>query len=301
MSVEDAPRSRPQFGSVPAFRADFLAGLFAPVHALRYVLRRPRLWKYSFFSGALAAAIFFGLAALAITFGDNALTALWARPDATGWLVLWWVAAIALTVVGLAAALGVTLVLVGILLGPFMDALSARVEAAILGAAPEAKSTLGQAARDQAAGVIHPLLTLALYLMLLPCVFALGLVPLIGAMVAAALGFMLSASLLALEFTDQTPSRRRFRWREKLAQFRGQSGAYLGLGVGLAAFLCIPILDFFLVPIAVVAGTMLFCGLDEAGRVSVPDRRVAATASAIGAEGSSRVTDESVSVPSTST
>lgn len=301
MSVGDAPRSRPRFGNVPAFGADFVAGLTAPLHALRYVLRRPGLWKYSLYSGALAAAIFVGLAALAVTFGDNLLGTLWSRPDATAWLVLWWVAVLALTLVGMAAALGATLVLVGILLGPFMDALSARVEAAILGAAPSSQSTWGQAARDQASGIVHPLLTLALYVTLLPFVFALGFVPLVGALLAAGLGFGLSASMLALEFTDQTPSRRRFRWREKLAQFREQRGAYLGLGAGLAALLCVPVLDFFLVPIAVVAGTMLFCGLDEAGRVSVPDRRVAVDASAPGAEGSSRATDESVSVPSTST
>ena len=273
MSVSDRPGSRPNFVGPGSFVRDFREGFLGPLHALRYVARRPSLWKYSAASAALSLLILMVLAGLGLGFSDELLSLIWARPEAWWLQVVWWL--LLLLVVGgaLVAAFGVTMVLVGVLLGPFMDALSERVEVGILNNAVAQQGTLVGAVSDVAKGISHQLLTLGLYVVLMCCTLLLHLLPVVGSLAAAGCSAMLSAGLLSMEFSDQPQSRRGFTWREKQRLLRAQPGAMLGLGAGIAALLFVPVLDFFLVPIAIVAGTMVFCGLDEAGRVTASDRR----------------------------
>lgn len=269
----DAPVSRPRFADGQSAVDQFRQGLSAPLHALRYIAARPSMWKYSLLSGLVTIGIFAILATVGVVFSDDLLGLLWARPDAKLLVVLWWFVVALTGVVLLAAAFAVTLVLAGIVLAPFMDVLSERVETGILDNSVETKATAASLARDLGTGIAHPLFTLAVYAALMMPVLALNLVPVIGSMAAAGIGVALSAAMLSMEFTDQPQSRRRFKWREKATLVWEQRWTMFGLGVGVQLLMLVPVLDFFLLPIAVVAGTMVFCGLDESGRIRFVDRR----------------------------
>lgn len=46
-----------------------------------------------------------------------------------------------------------------------------------------------------------------------------------------------------------------------MSALRGRLALALGFGAALTLLLWVPVLNFFLMPLAVVAGTLLFCGL----------------------------------------
>ena len=265
--------SRPRFGAAASTLGDFFTGLSSPLLAARFLLGRPALWKYTLAGAFVTVALFIGFSTLAVAHADTLANALWTAPETTTGTVLWWVLAIVSGAALLGVAGVITLVLSQIVMAPFYSKLSERVEDAILGAV-EFRETLLGTARDELRGVGRSVLTLALFGAIMGPIVALNLIPFFGSIAAAVLGGTVSAFVLAFEFGDNSLSRRKARWREKWAQAVGELPVTMGLGAGIALMMLIPVVDFFLVPVAVVAGTMVFCGLHESGRIRVPDRRV---------------------------
>ena len=272
---------RPRFGAKRSVPRDFVAGVLAPLHALRFLIVRPALWKVSFLGAAAAVVVFALLGAFVVPRLDDLLGHYWARPEAIFLAVLWWIVLVLAAAGALAVTLGAALAISAILMAPLYDALSQRVEKTIL-APVEGGGSLADFVVEAWQGISHSVLNLTIFGLAMVPVLALNLIPIVGSIASAATGFLLSASMFALEFTDHPQSRRRFRWREKIGLARTEWPAMLGLGFGVTGLLLVPLLDLFLVPVAVVAGTMVFCGLAEADRVAYPDRRVSKSDASVG-------------------
>lgn len=97
---------------------------------------------------------------------------------------------------------------------------------------------------------------LAYVLGCLLAVAVLGLVPVIGA-VAAPLGVLVSAWLLAVEFSAQPIGQFRQGLAEQLGLLRQHRGSALAFGLSALAAMLVPVLNFALVP-AAVAGMSLW-------------------------------------------
>ena len=264
---------RPRFAPGSSTIADFLSGLTAPLLAARYLLARPNLWKYTLAGAIVTVALFAGFATLAVTQADTLANALWTRPETSTGTAMWWVLAIISGAALLGVAGVVTLVASQIVMAPLYSRLGERVEGAILEEG-EFEETFFGSARDELRGVGHSLLTVAVFAAVMVPIVLLNVVPFFGSVVAACFGAVVSAFVLAFEFGDNSLSRRKARWLEKLRQAVGELAVTMGLGAGIALMMLIPVVGFFLVPVAVVAGTMVFCGLLESGRIRVPDRRI---------------------------
>ncbi len=282
MTREEQSAARPRVESRPAgpeFErrrgrwAEFRVGFFAPLFALGFLLGRPRMWKFTVLGGLLNTIVFAALAWWGVTHVDELTALIWQPPERAALEALWWALAVVLAIATVMLAFVLTVMLAAIVMAPFNDRLSGRVEEIFRGPAPTTPMGVGAAARDAAIGLSHEILNLVLYLVLMVPVVALHLIPAIGSIASAVTAFVATACMLALQFTDYPQSRRRFRWREKVSLLRRELPALFGLGVGIQFLLWIPIVNFMLIPVAVVAGTMVFCALDSAGRVPFSDRR----------------------------
>lgn len=246
---------------LPASAAGRLvAGAALPFRAAAWLAARPRVWPLALVPAALAlAGIALGLATGAAA-SRALLSALWAEPQ--GWTVaLWHAARVALVVV---EVLTLALVLPLVLSGPFMDALSARVEEAELGAAPPAAGGAGRALREAATGLGHAvggaLRFYAGLVLLTPALLVPFLWP--------ALAFLWTARWTAVEWTGVPMARHLRGLGETRAALRAARPAGFGMGVPLAALLALPLANLVVIPVGTVAGTLLYAELVRAGLVA---------------------------------
>ena len=86
----------------------------------------------------------------------------------------------------------------------------------------------------------------------------LNFIPIIGNVFSAVLGAIFSFYYNALDFLDYPMTRKKMKFRQKLRVT--QSGKLLTYGFGCTAFLLmfLPIVNVFMKPILVVAGTSLY-------------------------------------------
>lgn len=236
----------------------FAGALLLPWRAFGFLAAHRRLWPLVALP-ALINAVFF-VAALVLLVGrvDDLLALWWAQPAADG--LLGWLARGLWTVVWLlAAALGVVLSYVAVLLvggivaSPFNDVLSERTEHALTGrAVPDpGESVLGGALRAVGSALV---ITLAYGLLMVP-VLLLNLVPVAGSLAAALVGGLLGAFFVALEYADSTFGRYRLPLRARVRRLRADAALALGFGLGTSLLLAVPLLNFVVIPIAVVGGT----------------------------------------------
>lgn len=246
-------------------RADFAQGLGAPFAALSHLRSHPRLWTHALVAIVIHVACFGLVAWQLVGRADDLLSSLWERPEAgllaAIWVGLMWLARAALFVASYLASALVAQVIVA----PLNDRLSEKVERAVIGGEGE-PFAWNRFAGDVAQGVLHSIANLALFLVLMGCVLLLNLVPFAGSVVAGAASLTVAATFAAVEFTDWPQARRRMSWAAKWRVARREWRLYLGLGLGLHLMLAIPILNLLLLPVAVTAGTLVFCGLHGQGR-----------------------------------
>lgn len=249
----------------------FMRGLSYPFDALLFI-RKHRLWPLCGAAVAIHAVLLLGLLwvwlATATPWLESLEVHMMSWADDRTWLDTLFQIAIALVwitvlLVGLAGT-GVAVLMVGqAVASPFLDALSERVECIVLGRTEHpfrwshAVSSVIVAVGDLIGAVVFlcvvhvPILLMALT----------G----VGAFFVPIASFVASTMLLAHEFVGLPLARNllsyRKRWRVVL-RFRWMS---MGLGTSMLFFLAVPFVDLLLLPLAAVAGTLMFCDLSRAG------------------------------------
>lgn len=208
-------------------------------------------------SGLVPAAIAFVLLAGALVALGLNLPGLveWATPFADGWNETWRGALrITLAAVLFAAALvlaAVTFTALTLAIGePFYERISHAVDAQFGGDVPESGGGFWR-------GIVDALQLFGLGILTAIAMFLIGLIPVVGSIVAAVLGFLLTARLLARELTSRAfetrglplPARRKLlssrRWR------------VLGFGVATQACFLVPLGAIVVMPAAVAGATLL--------------------------------------------
>lgn len=238
----------------------FFQAFLLPLRAVAFILRRRALWPYVAVPALINGVLFVLGAALVFAFADDLLAALgWARPAAEGALglllaVLWAGALVLLVGVGLAATYVLVLLLGSVVASPFNDALSEQVELALTGGLVRPAGGFWQEAWRSLRSSV---LVLLFYAACMIPVLLLGAVPVAGGVVAAAAGALVSAFFLTLEYTDAVLVRRGFTLGARLRLLRRVPARTFGFGLGTALLLWVPLLNFFCIPVAVVAGTAL--------------------------------------------
>lgn len=235
----------------------FAEGASAAWRGARFLGRRRWLWKYALAPVALnvlvTAILLAGLIAAAVWFFSTAHPWFAERRSADGFL--WWAAELALAVlllIGcLASALVIWKLLAGVLCGYFYNKLAEQVERQ-LGVAPGELKSLSW--RHEFADTLLNLGALAAVNLVL---LAIGLVPVVGSVIALIGGFYCNCFLMGLD-SMATPVA--LRGERRLAQFRyarRRASQTVGLGAVSLVLQFTPIVGAIFLTTAVVGGVLL--------------------------------------------
>lgn len=246
-------------------RRQVIAGATLPVHAFRLLLGNLKLAPLLIIPVLINTVLFAVSAYFFITHADAVLEWLWAKPADSGvleqvTLVLWYVLYVLAILFSVAISYVIVLMIGGIVASPFHDILSEATERLLLG---------GQVREDGAEESGFSLLLEALrsvwsnvviagsYFALLIPILLLNFIPLVGTVLATALGMLLSAYFVAMEYCDPLLERRATPRKQKSGLIREHIWFAGAFGLGTNFLLLVPLLNFLLMPIAVMGGTAL--------------------------------------------
>ncbi|TGD71544.1 sulfate transporter CysZ [Mangrovimicrobium sediminis] len=157
---------------------------------------------------------------------------------------------------------------------PFNGLLAEKAEELITGREVEALEGLGAALLMVPRGILRELRKLLYYLPMAVFVLVVSFVPVVNT-VAPLLWFLLGAWMMSIQFVDFPMDNHQLPFAEVKEAVRSRRLSSMGFGGAVALCTGIPIVNFFVVPAAVVGATLLWCReLDPTrGAVSAPARR----------------------------
>ncbi len=145
-----------------------------------------------------------------------------------------------------------------VIASPFNDMLSERVERAICYPRETLDVPLRLTVVNAIVGVFDSLKIIGLQIVAMLLVLPLLAIPLLGFLPL----FLVIAYFSGLGFFDVSMARNDLRYRHKKAMFREIHWELLGMGVAIELLFLVPFLGFFVLPMGVTAGTMLYCRRD---------------------------------------
>ena len=251
--------SHPNAHLPPASRVrDLFTGLGLPFRALTLVFTTPRLLLLSLVCAAVTAAALIGLWAVLWPFSES-LARDWLG-DTAGW---WRSAGRAVLAFVLFAAMYVTgaLTVPMLLLAPLQDPLSEATEAR-LGSFTATPFSVGRLVSGAWTSIQHTVARLALMLVGFGVLLPLNLIPFVGSVLYAVLSSAWAMWWISAEYLSGPMARHLRPFKAVLAAMRARPWLSMGMGATLYVVLWVPVLNCFLVPLAVIAGTLLFRALE---------------------------------------
>lgn len=221
------------------------------------LLRHPSLRLFVIIPLGVNILIFGSLATLTFTWLDRSVTG-WmaALPDWLGFLQ-WLIWPLLILVFGLLAGYSFTAVAL-LIASPFNALLAEKAEELITGQPVAALEGLGAALLSVPRGILRELYKLLYYLPLAVLVLILSFIP--GPNVfAPLLWLLLGAWMMSLQFVDYPMDNHQLGFAEVRRAVGRQRLSSLGFGGLVALCAGIPVVNFFVVPAAVVGATLLWC------------------------------------------
>ena len=220
------------------------------------LLGHPRLRPFVIVPLAVNVLLFGAL----IGWGLNALAAWvneWMAWIPEGWSLIKW---ILWPLIGIAIALvtGYAFTAVALFIAsPFNALLAEKAEELLTGRPVPGLEGFGAALIDVPRGMVRELTKLLHYLPVALFVLLVSAIPAVNAL-APLLWFLLGAWMMSLQFVDYPMDNHQYRFRDVRRAVAERRLSSLGFGGLVAACAGIPIVNFFVVPAAVVGATILY-------------------------------------------
>jgi CysZ protein len=141
---------------------------------------------------------------------------------------------------------------------PFNALLAEKAEELITGREVAGLEGLGAALMGVPRGVLREIAKLLYYVPMALLVLLLTFIPGLNA-ISPLLWFMLGAWMMSIQFVDYPMDNHQLRFRDVKAAVRRRRLSSLGFGGVVALCTGIPVINFFVVPSAVVGATLLWC------------------------------------------
>jgi CysZ protein len=245
---------------------DFFRGLALPFSAISLIFRTSRLRALSLLAAFITFLTLTATVVVWALYTDDLLARFIPRPESTlgqvGWWVLWLLAFLLAVVV--TASTVPTL-----LLAPLEDPISEATEE-LCGDFTSPPFSLARVLKEASTSVAHTLARIILLLAGQALLFTLNVIPGIGSLAWTVLGTAWAILWLATERLDAPMVRHLYRFRDVRALVRRRLSLCMGFGAAVYLMLWIPLLNFFFIPVAVVAGTLLFRALRASGDLGPP-------------------------------
>ena len=252
------PRSHP---------GDFFRGLMLPFRAIVLVRRSRRLWRLSAWASVVTFVALVALVAVLWIYTDDLVRLFWAEPE-TWYGRLGFEAVVALSFLLLLVVGANTVPL--LLLAPLQDPLSEATEAEC-GEYQPPPFSLRAFVRGAGVALWHNAARVAILLGGHAVLFLSNFLPGIGAVVWTVVATLWTMGWLAAEYLDAPMARHLYSFREVRRAVMARLWLCMGFGAAVYVLLWVPVLNFFFMPLAVVAGTLLFRALRAAGNLPAPE------------------------------
>ncbi len=256
--------------NIPSFRpGEFTRGLILPFRGMKYLLQNRGLKRFA----ALPLIVNIVLYCLALAVFFYFLWN-WQVSDVSwqfwgpvgGWLaqaVNWmgWAVKLVVAMVALAASF-FTFTAVGMVVGsPFNDFLSEKVEMIYTGRTEKLDLPFKFTAKATMLSLFDSLRNSGKQLFFTICTLPFLLVPLVGFVPL----FLVGGYFAGFGYLDSAMARNFLRPQQKKLISQKRFWNLLGFGVAMQALFAIPLLGMLLMPVGVVAGTLLYCSEDWDG------------------------------------
>ncbi len=243
---------------------------FYPFRGLRFLTRHPRLVGLVAVPVAINTLLFGLFAWFAGSRFGQWLDRMLPQGEGWWWALLYYLAAFVGAVILLVVIVYAFALVGNLILAPFNDLLSERVERIYTGTTLDEPFRLGAFVRDMGRSFQAALGRMALYLAGFGLVLALNLIPGLGSVASAVLAPLVAFFFLGWEYLDYSLERWRLPFGAKRRAVFHNAPAVVAFGCGASLLLMIPLLNLLAIPVCVVGGTLLFCDLRRDGRVRLP-------------------------------
>lgn len=258
----------PQGKSLGLHPLGFWSGIGYPFAGMRFVyVRHPELVRIWIFPIALTF-LAIGFATWGSwTYSDEIVEWMWASPQGDGFFAgmlrtLRGALSFLVFAVVWATSLFSVVALSNVIAAPFNDALSEEVERIVTGEKGPPFS-VAALVRDLFRTLRLELSKLAIFLgVMAPLLCCSFVVPGVGQIAYSVVGFIFTATYLAVDYIDWPACRRNKSTSYRWSVVRSRFGPCFGFGAGVFFMLWIPILNLFFMPAAVAGGTLLFLDLE---------------------------------------
>ena len=244
-----------------------IQGFFYPFRGIAFIAHHRRLlWILAlpFSLNAILFSVFFWFAVPRAWTGASGFL-----PGKDTWYgaIVYYVL-IAVLAVLLAVVLIYAFTLLGnILLGPFNDLISEKVERIYAGTGYEEAFSLKTVLADILRSIRVEIGKLLVYLAGLMLLLSLNLVPLVGSVFSGSLIMVYTLYFLGWEYIDYSMERWKYSLRLKLKTATANGSAFLGFGAGASLLLFIPLANLMAIPVCAIGATLLFCDLRKNHRL----------------------------------
>jgi len=145
-----------------------------------------------------------------------------------------------------------------VVIAPFNDLISLKVEEKLTGADFNEKFTLSGFISDMVRILKNIIKLLLLMIVLNIPLFFINLVPVMGSLIFSAMSFLITAFFIGFNFFDFPLERRRLRFREKLRVLWRFKFSVMGLGTGFFLFSFIPVINYLGLNLGAMGATLIF-------------------------------------------
>lgn len=236
--------------------SDLVRGLALPFRAFALIVRTPKLLGLSLLCALVTAVTLLGVGwgswSLGQALADRLIGAEagWQHAASIGLGALFF---IILFAVG-------ALTLPNLILSPLQDPLSEATEAK-LGGFTAPPFTVAHTLTGIFTSLRHTLARLVLMALGYVVLFPLNLIPAAGSVIYVVLSSLWAMFWLSVEHLSNPMARHLRPFRQVFGVLKKRIALSLGFGAALYVLLWVPVLNCFLMPVAVVAGTLLYRGL----------------------------------------
>ena len=246
--------------------SDFFRGLALPFRAVRLVFGEPRLFRLSLVASVVTLVSLIVLVSLLGTWTDDLVRQWLFSPESWYGEVAFWVLVVVVFLLLLVVGLNTVPL---ILLAPLQDPLSEATEAAC-GGFQAPRFSVGGLLRGTWVALAHTVARVGLLLGGHALLFPLNLIPGVGSALWTGLSVAWTVYWLAAEYLDAAMARHLYPFSEVRRTVRRRLPLCLGFGAAVYLLMWIPVLNLFFIPLAVVAGTLLYRALRDVGVIAAP-------------------------------
>lgn len=232
---------------------ELVGGVYDGLRGALYLVSRPRLWGYVLLPAIVAIVILIAVVGSLLTMLGTPIAAVAAFLPGT-WAdnVIELLAGVALTI----ASFSILISVAAVVAGPFNEMLSESIEERETGK-PGPPFRLVRFVADLLIGIAHALRRVSIYLVVMIALLVLGVVvPVVGTVIAAVLGALATARFASYDAYDAVWSRRRLRYRDKIAYMRAHRWRTFGLGATVGIVVIVPGLNVVGLAIGATAATL---------------------------------------------